>query len=464
MPACIQAVQCRIMRITFLGAAGEVTGSCFLVDAGSLRFLVDCGMFQGGHEALAKNGSALDFDATALDFMLLTHAHIDHSGLIPRLVNKGFHGPIYTTEATADLLEVMLADSAHIQEKDAQREGREPLYTVGQALGSLRQIKQVAYDQEFAPAAGVRARLRDAGHILGSATIEVWLDDADKKLAFSGDLGQPGRPLVRDPMPIEEADTLVVESTYGNRLHKTLDASVDELCDAITGTLADRRGNVVIPAFAVGRTQEVLYLLIRLVRQGRLPELNIYVDSPLATKATAVTLKHWQLLDPDVAPTFASAMGPHGRPLIRFTESPEESAALSRVRDGAIIIAGSGMCDGGRIQYHLRDNLPRAESSVVIIGFQAQGTLGRRLVDGAQRARIFGDEIEVRAAVHTIGGLSAHADRSGLLGWLRGFRRAPQRTFVVHGEYETARTFRGVIEQELGWHAEVPGPGHSVGI
>ncbi len=452
------------MRISFLGAACEVTGSCFLVDAGSLRFLVDCGLFQGGHEALTRNRSALDFDVSALDFVLLTHAHIDHSGLIPRLVHKGFRGRIYCTAATADLLAVMLTDSANIQEKDAQREGHDPLYTVDQALHSLRQLEPVSYDQEFVPAAGVRVRLRDAGHILGSATIEIRLDETGRKLVFSGDLGQPGRPLVRDPSPIEDADVLVVESTYGNRLHKTLEASVDELCSAVTDTLVVRRGNVIIPAFAVGRTQEVLYLLIRLVQTGRLPALNIYVDSPLATKATAVTLKHWRTLDPDVAPTFESAMGAHGSPLIRFTEGPEESAALSRVRSGAIIIAGSGMCDGGRIQYHLRDNLPRIESSVLIIGFQAQGTLGRHLVDGAQRVRMFGDEIEVRAAVHTIGGLSAHADQSGLLGWLRGFRRAPQRTFVVHGEAETARTFCQVIEQQLGWHAEVPSLGQTVEI
>jgi len=452
------------MHIRFLGAAGEVTGSCFLIDTGSLRFLVDCGMFQGGREALIKNRAALDFDVSELAFVLLTHAHIDHSGLIPRLVHKGFDGPIYCTSATADLLEVMLADSASIQEKDAERDNRKPLYTVTQALRSLGQLRQVAYDEIFTPAAGVRARLRDAGHILGSAAIEVWLDEAGRKLAFSGDLGQPGRPLVRDPTAIEDADVLVVESTYGNRLHKSLDATVDELCDAITATLADRRGNVVIPAFAVGRTQEVLYLLIRLAQAGRLPELDIYVDSPLATKATAVTLKHWRLLDPDVAPTFASAMNSHGKPSIRFTESPEESAALSRVRDGAVIIAGSGMCDGGRIQYHLRDNLPRAESSVVIIGFQAQGTLGRRLVDGASQVRIFGDEIDVRAPVHTIGGLSAHADQSGLLGWLRGFRQAPRRTFVVHGEYETARTFCGVIEKELGWRADAPAGGQVVEI
>jgi len=453
------------MRIGFRGAASEVTGSCFLVECGALRFLADCGMFQGGREALLKSHSAIDWDVSALDFVLLTHAHIDHSGLIPRLVHKGFRGPIYATPATADLLSVMLPDSAHIQERNAEREDREPLYTMSQALNSLRQLQPMPYDREFSPASGVRARLRDAGHILGSASIETWLDpEGGRKLVFSGDLGQPGRPLVRDPTPVTDADMLVMESTYGNRLHKTLEATIDELCSAITATLADRRGNVVIPAFAVRRTQEVLYLLIRLTREGRLPDLTVYVDSPLAASATAMTLKHWELLDPDVRPIFEAAMRGQSGASIRFTEGSEESARLSKVRDGAVIIAGSGMCDGGRIQYHLRDNLPRAECAVLIIGFQAQGTLGRRMVDGAERVRIFGDDVPVGAAIHTIGGLSAHADQRGLLEWLRRFHRAPQRTWLVHGEHETARTFAEAIRRELGWPVDVPAGGDAVEI
>jgi metallo-beta-lactamase family protein len=448
-------------RLTFHGAAGEVTGSCALVESGGVRFLVDCGMFQGGQDAELKNRHALKFGVDKVDFLLLTHAHIDHSGLIPLLVKRGFKGPIYATAATADLLEVMLVDSANIQEKDAERDDEEPLYTVKQALASLKQIRRTEYDVEFAPAAGVRARFRDAGHILGSAIVEVWLGQGEResKLVFSGDLGQPGRPLVRDPTPVGEADLLVMESTYGDRLHKPMDATIDELCQAVTDTFADRRGNVVIPAFAVGRTQEVLYLLIRLVQAGRLGDLDVVVDSPLAAKATAVTLKHWAVLDPDVAPVFESAMRQGGRPRIRFTESVEESAALSKVRDGTIIIAGSGMCDAGRVKYHLRDNLPRPQSSVVIIGFQAQGTLGRRIVDGAKFVRIFGEEYPVRAKIHTIGGLSAHGDQAALMGWLGTFATPPQRTFVVHGEAATAQGFAGLIQQRLGWRADVPKPG-----
>jgi metallo-beta-lactamase family protein len=453
------------VRLTFHGAAGEVTGSCYLVETGGPRFLVDCGMFQGGQDADIKNRRALNFGVDKIDFVLLTHAHIDHSGLIPRLVKRGFKGPIYTTSATADLLEVMLVDSAHIQEKDAERhEGEEPLYTVTQALHCLRQLRRVEYDTDIAPAAGVRVRMHDAGHILGSAIVEIWLTQGERetKLVFSGDLGQPNRPLVRDPTPVGEADVLVMESTYGNRLHKPMDATVDELCQAVTETFADRRGNVVIPAFAVGRTQEVLYLLIRLVREGRLDDLDIVVDSPLAAKATAVTLKHWALLDPDVGPVFDSAMRHGGRPRIRFTESVEESTALSRVRDGIIIIAGSGMCEAGRIKYHLRDNLPRTESSIVIIGFQAQGTLGRRIVDGAKSVRIFGDEYPVRAKIYTIGGLSAHGDQTALLGWLRTFTAPPARTFIVHGEPDTAHTFGTLVQQQLGWRVEIPSQGQTM--
>jgi metallo-beta-lactamase family protein len=446
------------VRLTFHGAAGEVTGSCALVESGGVRFLVDCGMFQGGQDAELKNRQALKFGVDKVDFLLLTHAHIDHSGLIPLLVKRGFKGPIYATAATADLLEVMLVDSANIQEKDAERDDEEPLYTVKQALASLKQVRRTDYDTDITPAAGVRARFRDAGHILGSAIIEVWLSQGERqtKLVFSGDLGQPGRPLVRDPTPVGEADLLVMESTYGDRLHKPMDATIDELCQAVTDTFADRRGNVVIPAFAVGRTQEVLYLLIRLVQAGRLGDLDIVVDSPLAAKATAVTLKHWAVLDPDAAPVFESAMRPGGRPRIRFTESVEESAALSKVRDGTIIIAGSGMCDAGRVKYHLRDNLPRPQSSVVIIGFQAEGTLGRRIVDGAKFVRIFGEEYPVRAKIHTIGGLSAHGDQAALMGWLGTFATPPQRTFVVHGEAATAQGFAGLIQQRLGWRADVP--------
>lgn len=456
------------MHLQVLGAAREVTGSCFLVESGNVRFLVDCGLFQGGREADAKNRSALGDWARDLDFVLLTHAHIDHSGLLPRLIALGFEGAIHTTRATADLLEPMLLDAAHIQEYEAQRQQErrragppwQALYSATQALHTLTHLRAHDYDETLTPAPGIEATFRDAGHILGSAFIEISIseDGRLKHLLFSGDIGNRGRPLVRDPTPPARADLLVVESTYGNRQHRLLDATLIELVDAITTTLA-RKGNVIIPAFAVGRTQELLYLLIRLHRDGRLPAMEIFVDSPLATRATTITLKHWEVLDPDVGPVFRSGMHSGQGVHIRFVDSPDESAELSRRPGGVIILAGSGMCDAGRIKYHLRANLPREESSVLIIGFQAQGTLGRRLVDGAPQVRIFGDDIPVRAQVHTIGGLSAHADQAGLLEWLGALQQAPARTLVVHGEYSNALAFADALKQRLGWTAEVPAAG-----
>lgn len=449
------------MKLTFLGAAGEVTGSSFLVEAEGLRFLIDCGMFQGGREADSKNYARFAFDPATLDFVLLTHAHIDHSGLLPRLVAAGFHGPIYATAATCDLLEVMLVDSAHIQEKEVEWRqkakergaGRPPLYTVAEVTRTLRQLKPVAYDTALEPHPALRCLFRDAGHIIGAAIIELWVQDGTKnrKIVFSGDIGQPGRPLVRDPTPVTEADVLVIESTYGNRRHKSLDDTLAELEHAITDTLVRKKGNVIIPAFAVGRTQEIIYLLVDLYRQGRLPEMNIYVDSPMATRATEITAKHWALLDQDAATLLQWLKGRRGRPRIHFVQDLLESTNLQRIKHGAVIISASGMCNAGRIKHHLRHNLGRRDSSILIVGFQAAGTLGRRIVDGIRNVRIFGIPIPVRADIYTIGGLSAHADQDALLGWLSHFRRAPQRTFVVHGEPETAGIFAAAIHDRLGW-------------
>ena len=464
------------MRLSFVGAAQEVTGSCILVETGALRFLVDCGLFQGGRDAADRNRRAWPFDPRTIDFVLLTHAHIDHSGLLPRLAALGFRGPIHTTRATADLLPVMLLDSAHIQEMAwtraqrraaAQRPGRaagELLYTVAQAQACLDQVQGVAYDHALHPHPQVRCIFRDAGHILGSAIVEVWIEEGGRtrKLVFSGDLGQPGRPVVRDPTPIADADVLVVESTYGNRLHRPLKETVDELVDVIQDTLHRRQGNIVIPAFALGRTQELLVLLAQLRRDGRLPPLQVFVDSPMAGQVTAITARHPEALDDETRAMLAADQpAPDGFSL-RFTKTVEESVALNRIKAGAVIVAASGMCEAGRIQHHLRHNLGRSECAIVIIGFQAEGTLGRRLVDGATRVRLFGDDVAVRAGIHTIGGLSAHADRDALLGWLQGFQRPPQHTFVVHGEAETARGFAETVRRQLGWVAEAPAPGVSV--
>ncbi|MHB1085505.1 MAG: MBL fold metallo-hydrolase RNA specificity domain-containing protein [Thiobacillus sp.] len=472
------------MKLTFLGAAREVTGSSYLVEHEGVRFLVDCGMFQGGRETRTKNHQAFAFDPASIDFVLLTHAHIDHSGLLPRLVALGFKGTIHTTRATCDLLAVMLPDSAHIQEKEAEyanlrrfRKGLErkdkrgsvpresaPLYTVAQAQASLKQLNPVDYDLEIAPHPQVRCTFRDAGHILGSAIVEVWVGEGRqrRKIVFSGDLGQTARPLLRDPTPILDADYLLVESTYGNREHRSMEATQDELVEAICNTIEKKGGNVIIPAFAVGRTQDILYLLADLTRQARIPKLSVFVDSPMATAATEITYKHMELLD---AETHA-LMGKHGGAAhfrkLNFVESVEESKALDRITGGAVIISASGMMEAGRIKFHLRANLGRRDSTILVTGFQAAGTFGRRLVDGAKRVRLLGEDIPVRADIYTLGGLSAHADRTALLAWLGHFRSKPRQVFVVHGEETVATGFAEDLHKQFGWDAMAPMPGYSV--
>ena len=467
------------MQLTFLGAAGEVTGSSYLVEADAVRFLVDCGLFQGGGEADAKNAAAFPYDPAELDFALVSHAHLDHCGLLPRLAASGFGRAVHATRATADLLPVMLRDAAFIQEREAAwqrgRTGRRdrnggdwavPLYTQADADRVCALLDGHPYDVEFAPHPAVRARLRDAGHILGAAIVEVWVAEGGRqnKLVFSGDLGQPGRPLVRDPATVDEADLLLVESTYGDRNHRSMQATIDELVQVVRETFERRRGNLVVPAFALGRTQELIVLLGELVRTGRLGPLNVFVDSPLATAATEVTLKHADLLDETARRVLRQALAGELALRVHFTEDVEDSKALNTIGSGALIIAASGMCDAGRIKHHLLRNLGRAECAVLITGFQAQGTVGRRIVDGAATVRIFDQEVPVRASVHTLGGLSAHAGQDALLDWLGAFRRPPRRVFAVHGEPEASAKFAEAVERRLGWTAGRPARGHSVRV
>lgn len=461
------------MNITFHGAAGEVTGSCYLIETGDVRFLVDCGMFQGGREADLKNQRFPAFDPASIDFVLMTHAHIDHSGMLPRLAARGFKGVVYATQPTMELLDVMLRDSAHIQAKEAEWAAShphrnhhpvvEPLYGPREVDLAMELIEVVEYEADFWPGSGITCRFLDAGHILGSAIIEVYA--GGRKIVFSGDLGQPGRPILRNPATIESADTVLIESTYGNRLHKNLKDTLNEFVHAIEDTLYRKQGNVIMPAFTVGRTQEILYLLIDLTRQRRLHNLRIYVDSPMALAATEITMKHMELFNLEAQKLVA--WGRERRkelPDIRFVQEVEESMALNDIRSGAIIISASGMCDAGRIKHHLRHNINRPECSIVFTGFQAGGTLGRRLVDGAELVRLFGQEIPVRADIYTIGGLSAHADQAALLDWLGHFRRVPSQAFVVHGEAATAEQFAGLIRERLGWEARVPEEGESVAV
>jgi metallo-beta-lactamase family protein len=460
------------MQLTFCGAAQQVTGSCFLFESDSSRFLVDCGMFQGGRTVRAQNLAPFPFDAESLDFVVLTHAHIDHSGLLPRLHAEGFRGPIHATGATRDLVSVLLPDSAYLQQVEAERAARHgraftPAYDLRAARDVLAQVRATGYDEPFEPARGVRAQLRDAGHILGAATVELWLTERGRtrKVVVSGDIGQPGRPIVRDPTPIVDAEVLLLDSTYGNRDHRPLAQTLDELVQILNAALEDRRGVVLVPAFAVGRTQEFLYYLNGLAREGRIRPPNVFVDSPLATEVTAITARHLELFDEEARRLARDPVPVDGKTLrIRYTGSVQESIALNRIAAGAIIVAASGMCDGGRIRHHLRHRLANPATTVLFIGYQAAGTLGRRLVDRAPLVRIFGEDIPVRARIATLGGFSAHADQSALLGWLDHLHAAPEQLFLVHGEADVAAALAKRIEERFGWHARAPQQGEVAGL
>ena len=457
------------MKIQFLGAAGEVTGSRHSVElilAGKVRhFMVDYGMFQGGREASNKNLEPLPINPKDLDFVVLTHAHIDHSGLLPRLCAQGFKGPIYCTKASYELLKILLPDSAHLQYADLERaqriakrgkwHGEMPitLYSREEVEMTLTQFEPLEYGQVCELAPKISLEFRNAGHILGSAiaVMDIQEDGAQKKrCVFSGDIGMKGKVLMPDPDLIAQADVVVVESTYGDRLHRSLTETEDELVKVI-GTTMQAQGNVIIPAFAVGRTQEILFLLIDLVRRGRLPHLAIWVDSPMATAATHLTERYFAQLDTQTQATFDWYKENPNAVDLRFIADVEESKALNKIKGGAIIISASGMCDAGRVVHHLANNLPRSQNAIVITGFQAYGSLGRRLVDKVQMVRLFGEDVPVKASIHTIGGLSAHADQAGLLEWLRGFQSPPKTIFVVHGEPESASVFAQCIREDLGW-------------
>lgn len=459
------------MKITFLGAAREVTGAAFLIESGDLRILIDCGMFQGGPEADTKNRAAFEFDPARIDFALVTHAHLDHCGRLPLLAARGYRGAVYATSATCDLAAIMLKDSAHIQEHEAAwaaKRGKAAanplLYTITDVEQCLPLLHGLAYGEVHHPHPRIRFRFQDAGHILGAAIVELWIEEngRERKLVYSGDLGQPTRPLVRDPTMIDSAELLIVESTYGNRLHRGMAETLDELVATINASAGSRHGNTIIPAFALGRTQELLTVLIEETRKGRLHKLQVFVDSPLATAATRISERHKALLDDEARHALFDAATRRLPIKIKFIESPEESKALNRRESGAVIIASSGMCDGGRIKHHLLHNLSRPGSAILFTGFQAAGTLGRRIVDGAHSVRIFGEDVQVRASIHTLGGLSAHADQNALIAWLRHFDPPPQQSFVVHGEAATAQLFATTIQQTLGWHVLAPERGTSV--
>lgn len=452
------------MKIRFLGAARTVTGSCFHLTGNGFQVLVDCGMYQG-RSSDEVNKIPFSFDPGKIDYLLLTHAHLDHSGLIPKLVTAGFKGRILTTTATADLVEILLYDSAHIQEKDAEwltkksfRSGKdeifEPLYTSEDVTASIPFFDRKTYRVIEDLGDGMRYRFVDAGHILGSGSLEVWFKgvDGEKKIVFSGDVGKNENPIINDPEHVTEADYVVVESTYGNRLHKGTEESIDEMVDAIKTTFK-KGGNVLIPSFAVGRTQDILYILNKLIKEGRLRDLDVYVDSPLAEKATKIYVAHPEFFDAEAINLFKVRSTEGMR--IHFTTSVEESQKINKIKSGAIIIAGSGMCEGGRIRHHFKHNLWRPECSVIFTGFQARGTLGRLIVDGIKNVRVLGEEIALRAKVYTIGGFSAHADQKELLEWLSSFQNKPE-VFIVHGEENISLEFEKIVQEKLGFKTRVP--------
>lgn len=453
-----------------LGAAGTVTGSKHLVRSGHTQVLLDCGLFQGLKDLRRRNRSPLPLDPERLSAVVLSHAHIDHSGALPLLVKQGFRGPIHCTPGTADLLPLLLLDAAHLQEEEAEFANRHgyskhkpalPLYSVEEAAAVLPLVVPQRRGQTFAVADGVHAMLRHAGHILGAATVQLDVDGPPRRtIVFSGDLGRWGRPILHDPELVPEADVVLVEATYGDRVHAP--GAEDELARVVNRTV-ERGGVLIVPAFAVGRTQELIWTLRELEEAGRIPVLPVIVDSPMASNVTEIYLRHPDEHDVQMRAVTGTGQGLATRDF-RLVRTATESRAAMREPGPRIVIAGSGMATGGRVLHHLRRHLPDENATVLLSGFQAAGTRGRSLLDGARSVRLFGEDVTVQAEVVALDGLSAHADRDELMRWLRGFRRAPRLTSVVHGEPEAAESLRARIADQLGWPAEVARQGAVVAL
>jgi metallo-beta-lactamase family protein len=460
------------MKLTFFGAAGEVTGSCHQVETLGKHILLDCGMIQSGRDEDERNAAPFTFSIDAIDAMILSHAHIDHVGRLPLLRKRGYTGPIYTQRATKDLSRIMLEDSARLAASDVEHENRrrertgkellEPLYDEIDVEEVLGQLVGVDYDELTEIAPGIRFMLRDAGHIIGAAIVELWADEADgtRKLVFSGDIGPKHTPILRDPSVIRDADLVMLESTYGDRLHKSRDNTLVELGE-IFRDVAASGGNILIPAFAVGRTQELLYWFAQNFEAWHLDRFRIVLDSPMANKVVKVYDAHQELFDDEAKRVWRGRVHPFRLPNLQFVANAQESMALNKVMGGMIIIAGSGMCNGGRIKHHLKHHLWRKSTHVIFPGFQANGTLGRELVDGATSVRIFGEQIKVNATLHTVGGLSAHADQAGLAEWYGAIKGHPP-VWLVHGEDKAREIFAEKLRTDFGAKVGLARPGQSV--
>lgn len=456
------------MKISFYGATQTVTGSCFVLEAANKKIMIDCGMFQGSRLLRERNYQPFNTLPSTVDFLLITHAHIDHSGLVPKFYKNGFQGRALTTEATVDLLEVMLPDSGHIQEMEVERLNRkarragkkmiDPIYTAKDAHYYVKKIERVKYDQVISLTEDISVRFVDAGHILGSSILEIWVREGSKqtKLVFTGDLGATDKPYVKNPTIIQDADYVIMESTYGNRIHKDQGSDrLEKLRSVIHETYA-KGGNLIIPAFAVERTQDLLYDINLLMINQQLPPAKIYIDSPMAVAATEIFKHNPEHFDQETSELISAGKNPLTMPELNFSRTADESRALNEIQSGTIILSASGMCDAGRIKHHLKHNLWRPESTVLFVGYQAVGTKGRRLLDGVSSIRIHGEEVAVKADIRKIGGYSSHADQQGLLDWLNSFQQKPQHVFLVHGDHEALAVMEKIIPEQVGISAYAP--------
>ncbi len=457
------------MKLRFLGAAQNVTGSRHLLESNGKRILVDCGLYQE-RQFRDRNWEPFTIPPDSIDAVLLTHAHLDHCGLLPKLVREGFKGKIYCTAATAEIAQIILFDSAKLQEEDAKfklkrhkREGRKgpypvvPLYTAADVEACLPLFSPIEYYKTVKLSDGIEARFCEAGHVLGSSVIKVIANNngQSRSVLFSGDLGRPDRPILRDPTVIEQADYILVESTYGDRVHKGRDETKDMIADVVNSAVKIN-GNIIVPSFALERSQELLYYINELLLEKTIPHIRVFLDSPMAAGITKVFKKHAELFDREMAEFMRNNESPFNFPGLNITGSTEESKSINNIRGTFMVIAGSGMCTGGRIKHHLVNNIAKSESTIMFVGYQAVGTLGRRIVNSEKEVRILGQQFPVNARVVKINGFSAHADKEELLQWLSVLKTAPRKVFIVHGEAESSKHFADFLKQKTGWQVAVP--------